>query len=70
MAMVVATGLMFWGSPRFRDAAAPLLFIYAGCGLDQLLMPRLRIFPRRESRPASLSRRQNSRVTARQSGVA
>jgi hypothetical protein len=38
--MTVATGVIFWGSPRFRDAAAPLLFVYAGCGLESLLASR------------------------------
>jgi 4-amino-4-deoxy-L-arabinose transferase-like glycosyltransferase len=40
VAMVVATGVIFWGSPRFRDAVAPLLFIYAGCGLERLIVSR------------------------------
>jgi hypothetical protein len=38
--MTVATGMIFWGSPRFRDSAAPLLFLYAGLGLDRLLASR------------------------------
>ncbi len=40
VAMAVATGIIFWGSPRFRDAVAPLLFIYAGCGLECLIFYR------------------------------
>lgn len=40
IAMTVATGIIFWGSPRFRDSAAPLLFLYAGFGLETLLVPR------------------------------
>jgi 4-amino-4-deoxy-L-arabinose transferase-like glycosyltransferase len=37
VAMSVLTGLAFWGSPRFRDAVAPLLLIYAAVGLNSLL---------------------------------
>jgi hypothetical protein len=70
MAVVVATGMVFWGSPRFRDAAAPLLFIYAGCGLDQLLTPRLRVLQPRSNQSVSLGRRHNVRVTTGRSGVA
>lgn len=40
VAMTIATGMIFWGSPRFRDSAAPLLFLYAGVGLDRLLTTR------------------------------
>ena len=43
IAMTVATGLLFFGNPRFRDAAAPVLFIYAGCGLESLFASRLRL---------------------------
>lgn len=44
VAMSVLTALAFWGSPRFRDAVAPLLFIYAGVGLDSLLGSGLNSF--------------------------
>jgi 4-amino-4-deoxy-L-arabinose transferase-like glycosyltransferase len=37
VAATVATGIIFWGNPRFRDAAAPVLFIYAGSGFDRLV---------------------------------
>jgi 4-amino-4-deoxy-L-arabinose transferase-like glycosyltransferase len=30
------TGLVFWGSPRFRDANLPFLMLYAALGLTQL----------------------------------
>jgi len=36
MASTVLTAVVFWGSSRFRDAAAPMLLIYAGCGLAKL----------------------------------
>jgi 4-amino-4-deoxy-L-arabinose transferase-like glycosyltransferase len=45
IAATVASGIIFWGNPRFRDAAAPMLFIYAGCGLDRLLASRSRASP-------------------------
>ena len=32
----VVTALMFWGSPRFRDANAPVLMIYAAIGLQAI----------------------------------
>jgi len=37
IAATIATGVIFWGNPRFRDAATPILMVYAGCGLDGLL---------------------------------
>jgi 4-amino-4-deoxy-L-arabinose transferase-like glycosyltransferase len=40
IAATIATGIVFWGNPRFRDAAAPMLMLYAGCGLDNLLLKR------------------------------
>lgn len=52
IAATVATGVVFWGNPRFRDAAAPILFIYAGCGLDSLLASRFRLFEGGDSRMA------------------
>jgi hypothetical protein len=30
------TGLIFWGSPRFRDANLPFLMLYAAVGLTLL----------------------------------
>jgi 4-amino-4-deoxy-L-arabinose transferase-like glycosyltransferase len=30
----ILTALLFWGSPRFRDANAPLLMVYAAVGLE------------------------------------
>jgi 4-amino-4-deoxy-L-arabinose transferase-like glycosyltransferase len=36
MAATVATALIFWGSPRFRDAAAPILMVYAALGAEQM----------------------------------
>jgi 4-amino-4-deoxy-L-arabinose transferase-like glycosyltransferase len=35
MAATVLTGLIFWGSPRFRDANAPLLMVYATVGVGR-----------------------------------
>jgi len=32
------TAIVFWGSPRFRDAAAPVAMVYAGYGLSILLL--------------------------------
>ncbi len=37
MLATVATALIFWGSPRFRDANMPFLMIYAALGLAILL---------------------------------
>jgi len=36
-AMSVVTALIFWGSPRFRDANAVLLMVYATVGLSSWL---------------------------------
>jgi 4-amino-4-deoxy-L-arabinose transferase-like glycosyltransferase len=33
----VFTALVFWGSPRFRDANAPLLMLYAAVGLHAIV---------------------------------
>jgi peptidoglycan/LPS O-acetylase OafA/YrhL len=37
----VLTAIVFWGSPRFRDANAPLLMLYAAIGAG-LFAPRAR----------------------------
>ena len=37
MSATVLTALIFWGSPRFRDANAPLLMLYAAVGLQGLV---------------------------------
>jgi 4-amino-4-deoxy-L-arabinose transferase-like glycosyltransferase len=37
--VTVVTALIFWGSPRFRDATLPALMVYAALGM-QLLLPR------------------------------
>ncbi len=44
----VLTALIFWGSPRFRDANMPLLMVYASVGLTTLLC----LIQRRELQPA------------------
>ncbi|MGH9574205.1 MAG: ArnT family glycosyltransferase [Candidatus Acidiferrales bacterium] len=36
-AATLITAVLFWGSPRFRDANAPLLVLYATFGLTQLI---------------------------------
>jgi hypothetical protein len=36
MLATLATALVFWGSPRFRDADLPFLMVYAALGLGQL----------------------------------
>jgi 4-amino-4-deoxy-L-arabinose transferase-like glycosyltransferase len=35
VAATLLTGLIFWGSPRFRDANAPLLMLYAVLGCER-----------------------------------
>jgi len=40
MLATIVTSLIFWGSPRFRDANAVVLMVYAVVGL-QVLVPRL-----------------------------
>jgi 4-amino-4-deoxy-L-arabinose transferase-like glycosyltransferase len=37
MLACLATGLMFWGAPRFRDGNAPILMLYAALPLAALL---------------------------------
>jgi 4-amino-4-deoxy-L-arabinose transferase-like glycosyltransferase len=39
IAATVLTALIFWGSPRFRDANLPVLMVYAAVGL-QAMLPR------------------------------
>jgi 4-amino-4-deoxy-L-arabinose transferase-like glycosyltransferase len=39
--MTVLTALLFWGSPRFRDANAPVLMVYASLGAS-MVWSRLR----------------------------
>jgi len=41
VAMTVFTAMAFWGSPRFRDGVAPLLFIYSAFGLQRWFASRL-----------------------------
>ena len=55
IASTVATAIVFWGSPRFRDAAAPMFMVYAGCGLYKWLTPysRSRGCPSSEDIPAT-----------------
>jgi len=44
----VATALIFWGSPRFRDANAPLLMVYAAMEFPERILYSIRfIIPRR-----------------------
>jgi 4-amino-4-deoxy-L-arabinose transferase-like glycosyltransferase len=38
----VVTGLLFWGSPRFRDANTPLLMMYAAVGAQAFVLARRR----------------------------
>ena len=38
MMATLITGLIFWGSPRFRDATLPFLMLYAALGLKSLMM--------------------------------
>lgn len=55
----IAAGLIFWGSPRFRDANLPALIAYAAVGLEAVTSHfalRTSHFPRPTARPsASLS---------------
>jgi 4-amino-4-deoxy-L-arabinose transferase-like glycosyltransferase len=41
MLSCVLTGLIFWGSPRFRDGNAPALMLYAATGLPAISARRL-----------------------------
>lgn len=50
IAATVVTALIFWGSPRFRDANLPVLMVYAALGLE-LLLPRSMKFLSDESGP-------------------
>jgi len=43
IAATIVTGLVFWGSPRFRDANLPLLMAYAAVGLQTILPGKLRL---------------------------
>jgi 4-amino-4-deoxy-L-arabinose transferase-like glycosyltransferase len=46
------TAVIFWGSPRFRDANAPLLMLYAAAGLAALIKTRPAVPARVEEQPA------------------
>jgi heme A synthase len=41
IAATIITALIFWGSPRFRDANLPLLMAYAAVGLQTILPGKL-----------------------------
>jgi 4-amino-4-deoxy-L-arabinose transferase-like glycosyltransferase len=43
IAATVVTGLVFWGSPRFRDANLPVLMAYAAMGLQGILPRSMRL---------------------------
>lgn len=41
VATTLITAVVFWGSPRFRDAVAPLLMLYAACGVERVVSQHL-----------------------------
>lgn len=53
IAATVVTGLIFWGSPRFRDANLPVLMAYAAVGM-QAILPRKMQLPEPSPKPEQL----------------